>query len=389
MPWSPFSKLPAPTPDAIYAITAEAKAAGPEAINGTIGVFMDEEGKPAMFGSIKSAIQELGEGLTRQSFSYPALFGLPEFRESVSALILGDAPFTPSGFAATGGTGAVKLNLELLKLMLPSPKIILPVPAWVNHKPMCVRAGFQVAEVQYLSADCRPRIDQLIAAIDALKEPSAILLQAGCHNPTGLDFSAQQWKDISDHLARRDVIALMDFAYQGFGAEPDHDARPIRIIADAGVPVLVSWSSSKNHCIYSERCGLACALAGDALQAKVIEGHYMTLTRSIHSAAPVMGQRIVSLVQKKYKKEWLADIAAARAIMQRKREVLGGHFTGAFKNAINGTGMFALLPLKSDQVARLKTEHKVFLTGDGRINIAGIPLKRIEELARAIAAVIG
>ena len=50
--------------------------------------------------------------------------------------------------------------------------------------------------------------------------------------------------------------------------------------------------------------------------------------------------------------------------------------------------MFAVLPLTEEQIIRLKTEHNTFLTLDGRINIAGIPLKRITELGEKIARVL-
>jgi aspartate/tyrosine/aromatic aminotransferase len=65
------------------------------------------------------------------------------------------------------------------------------------------------------------------------------------------------------------------------------------------------------------------------------------------------------------------------------------HLPPAFRNAVSGHGMFAMLPLTPEQVDELKLKHRVFLTRDGRINIAGIPYKRIEELCKKITAVAG
>ena len=66
-----------------------------------------------------------------------------------------------------------------------------------------------------------------------------------------------------------------------------------------------------------------------------------------------------------------------------------GHLPKTFTNALLGHGMFAMLPLSPGQIGRLKREHKVFFTGDGRINIAGIPLARVEEMCEKIVRVTG
>jgi aspartate/tyrosine/aromatic aminotransferase len=43
-----------------------------------------------------------------------------------------------------------------------------------------------------------------------------------------------------------------------------------------------------------------------------------------------------------------------------------------------------MLPLSALQIDRLKKEQNVFMTTDGRINIAGIPLSRMEEFAEKV-----
>ena len=49
--------------------------------------------------------------------------------------------------------------------------------------------------------------------------------------------------------------------------------------------------------------------------------------------------------------------------------------------------MFSYTGLSPDQVRRLREEHSVYLVGSGRANVAGLDASRLDDLARAIAAV--
>jgi len=52
-------------------------------------------------------------------------------------------------------------------------------------------------------------------------------------------------------------------------------------------------------------------------------------------------------------------------------------------------GMFSRLGLTPEQVDRLRVEHAVYMVGDSRINVAGLPEERLDHLASAIVAVLG
>jgi len=51
-------------------------------------------------------------------------------------------------------------------------------------------------------------------------------------------------------------------------------------------------------------------------------------------------------------------------------------------------GMFALLGLSLEQVARLREEHAVYLVGRGRINVAGFTSATFGPFADALGAVL-
>lgn len=332
-------------------------------------------------------MKDVAEALPDRSFSYGKLLGVPEYREAVGKLILGDRWTELASIASTGGTGAVALNLRLAKLMDPEITVVLPVPAWANHPPLCRAANIKTVEVPYFENN-QPSIRGILDGMEKVTGSVTVLLQVGCHNPTGLDFTNAQWTELCKTMKERNALAILDLAYQGFGEEPSDDATPIRMFADSGITTLIAWSASKNHAIYSERTGLAAAHVSDAKIRAEVEAHYSTLTRGIHSAAATIGQHIVARTQTVYQQEWLADMRAARKTLQQKRRLLRQSVPESLQSAIDGHGMFALLPLTPNQIAMLKTEHKVFMTGDGRINIAGIPLSRMEELGEKIGTVL-
>src|SRR3989344_5255027 len=385
---NPFIRLPVPKPDPIFAISAEALKAGQDAINGTIGVFMDENGETVLFPSVKKAIAEIAPTLPDMRYSYPPLLGLPEFRSAVEKLIFSDSEIHAASIATTAGTGALAVNLRLLKMLTDSGEIYLQSPAWANHPPPSSDAGFKIIEIPYL-ADGKASAGPLVEEIKKRKSRNsfAVLLQVGCHNPTGLDLSTEGWRQLADFLAGKPCTVLLDFAYQGFKDEPEKDREYIKTYLSKGIPTLISWSASKNHSIYSLRTGLACAVVTDDRMKETVEGIYSMITRRIHSAAATLGQKVVAVVQEKYPSEWRADLKNARKIMHEKRTMMHDLLPDNFKSPLEGFGLFAMLPISESQVAGLKKQN-VFLTLDGRINIAGIPMKRIEELCEKIRKII-
>ncbi len=384
-----FSKLPVPKPDPLFAIGAQAQAAGPSAINGTLGVFMDEEGVPLVFPSVMKTIEFLGRNLQSFNYSYPPLTGLPKYREAVTKLLCQDEREVIASIASTGGTGALAINLRLMKMLLGEehPSVILPSPAWGNHPPVCKWAGFRVLEAPYIENGV-PSVDAVIDLVKRQEKPFGILLQVGCHNPTGLDYTDDQWCSLFDVLQKKECIVLMDFAYQGFKGEPEEDALPIRLARERGLTTLVTWSASKNHSIYGLRTGLAAAFVKDIAEQKTVEGTYSAISRGLHSAAPTFGQEIVALTQERAQDMWRADLRSARETLMRKRQRMLEKLPPSFHSALSGYGMFAMLPLTEAQVNRLKLEHKTFVLLDGRINIGGIPEARIGELCEKIGRVL-
>lgn len=384
---SPFQGLPTPSPDPIFSVMAEALAAGPGVLNCTAGVLLDEDGRVSLLPSVAKAIADVCKEFPKERFGYPVLLGVPSFRAAVERLIFGEShPWSVASIASTGGTGALAINLRLMKTMLKSGRLILPSPAWANHLPPALAANLEVLKVPYLK-NGTVSID---AVMDAAKKENGdfgLLLQVGCHNPTGLDLTEKQWKDIVDLLKDKDCVVLLDSAYQGLKDEPEKDIAPIRLFLDAGIPTLLTWSAAKNHTIYALRSGLACAVLPTSDLIPTLEGHYSRITRQLHSSSATPGQRVVARTQEAYFGEWVKDLRMARAVIERKRALMKATLPERFHPALAGYGMFAMLPLTVPQIDVLKSKHKVFMTADGRINIAGIPEARMKEFCEKVQAV--
>ncbi len=385
---SVFSSLPTPRPDPIFSIFAEAVAAGPEAINCTAGVLTDEDGQVSLLPSVQRAIADVSAELPKLRFGYPTLLGLPNYRACVHRLLFGETyPWYVSSIATTGGTGALAINLRLMKSLLKSGRLLLPVPAWANHKPPALAANLAVVSVPYIS-DGAVSMSTLIDQIKREKGDFGLLLQVGCHNPTGLDLTDEQWDGLIDVLREKDCVVLLDSAYQGLKDEPEKDREPIDRFLEAGIPTLITWSAAKNHSIYALRTGLACAVVPDASLVSSIDGHYSRITRQMHSSSATIGQMVVSRTQEAYRDEWLADLRKARTNVSHKRSLMTQSLPASFHAALKGFGMFAMLPLTVEQIRALKKEHNVFMTEDGRINIAGIPNARMVEFCEKVERVI-
>ena len=88
----------------------------------------------------------------------------------------------------------------------------------------------------------------MLADLQAAPDGSAVLLHACAHNPTGVDPTPEQWKQICRVLKARPGLSLFfDSAYQGFASgDAEADAFALRHFIAEGVPVALAQSFAKN-----------------------------------------------------------------------------------------------------------------------------------------------
>lgn len=87
----------------------------------------------------------------------------------------------------------------------------------------------------------------MLADVKAAPKGSIFLLHACAHNPTGVDPTQEQWKEISDVVKAQGHFAFFDMAYQGFASgDTDKDAFALRHFVKEGNSVALCQSFAKN-----------------------------------------------------------------------------------------------------------------------------------------------
>src|SRR5262245_42879182 len=187
--------------------------------------------------------------------------GAADARRAVQALLFGaQHEAVRSGRIATiqavGSSGGLKVGADFLRRWFPGSGVWISDPSWDNHRSMLEGSGFTVQTYPYYdAASGGVRFDDMLAAIDKLAARSIVLLHACCHTPTGVDLTRAQWDRLIPVLKRRELIAYLDLAYQGYGDGLDDDAYAVRAMADSGAAFVVANSFSKSMSVYGERCG--------------------------------------------------------------------------------------------------------------------------------------
>ena len=124
-----------------------------------------------------------------------------------------------------------------------------------NHNLVFKNAGFDsINKYRYWDAANRQvNIDGLIADLEAAPEKSVVILHGCAHNPTGMDPTQDQWKQIAEVVKRKNIFTFFDIAYQGFASgDPDADSWAIRYFVEQGLEMVIAQSFAKNFGLYSK-----------------------------------------------------------------------------------------------------------------------------------------
>jgi aromatic-amino-acid transaminase len=378
-------------------IDAYAADPNPNKFDLGVGVYKDALGLTPILRSVKLAEQRLLD--TQTTKTYIGGHGEPRFGALISELVLGkDSPLLASkrvGATQTpGGTGALRLCADFIAGCLPGRGIWLSDPTWPIHETIFAKAGLMVSHYPYVGSDNRLNVEAMLATLNQVPRGDVVLLHACCHNPTGFDLSHDDWRQVLDIVRSRDLLPLIDFAYQGFGDGLEQDAWAVRLFAEALPELLITSSCSKNFGLYRERTGalLVCASTADKLLD--VRSQLSSIARNLWSNPPDHGAAIVAeiLGDPELKSLWADEVEEMRARIAQLRAGLVEALTPLglgerFAHIGVQRGMFSYTGLNDDQVARLRHEHSVYLVSAGRANIAGIDASRLDLLAQAIAAV--
>jgi aspartate/tyrosine/aromatic aminotransferase len=395
-----FEAVPTAPPDPILGIT-EAFNADPRTgkINLSVGVYKDAAGGTPVLGVVKEAERRLLE--QEKSKGYKPISGDPEYCRLVQDLLFGkDHEIVKSGRAATahtpGGTGALRVAADYLSVCHPGVTVWSSDPTWENHRKIFEAAGLEQGTYPYFDARKNALdLEGMLGQLRALPKGDVVLLHACCHNPSGVDPTPEEWQRITDVVAERGLLPLVDFAYQGFGEGLEADALGLHTLAASAPELLVCSSFSKNFGLYNERTGALSVVAKERAAAQAVLSQLKICIRTNYSNPPAHGGAIVSTIlgDTALRARWEAELAEMRSRIHSMREEFARTLEakGAktdFSFITRQKGMFSFSGLSREQVDRLKSDHGVYIVGSGRINVAGMTADNLGPLTDAILAVL-
>ncbi|WP_417625545.1 aromatic amino acid transaminase [Pararhodobacter aggregans] len=360
-----------------------------------LGVYKDAQGNTPVMRAVKAAERRLVE--TQETKTYTTLSGDPAFRAAMAGLVLGDSVPAArlAGSAATGGTAAVRLGLDLVAKAHPHATIWISQPTWPNHFALTKAAGLSFKTYRYYDAE-NGVVDRagMWADLAGAQAGDVVLVHGCCHNPTGADLNAEDWAALVDFCAEKGVLPFIDIAYQGFGDGLDADAAGVRRMAARVERMIVAASTSKNFGLYRERTGCCLVIAPEGERATV-QGNLEVLNRQAISFPPDHGARVVTMILEDpaLRADWEAELTEMRDRMNRLRRLLAEALRDAsgsdrFGFLADQRGMFSLLGGDDTQIERLREEYGVYIVGGGRLNMAGLTEESIPMVARGIAAIL-
>ncbi|SNY40587.1 aromatic amino acid aminotransferase apoenzyme [Pseudomonas sp. LAMO17WK12:I6] len=374
---------------------AYAQDTNPRKFDLGVGVYKDAQGLTPIPEAVKIAEAQLVE--SQDTKTYIGGHGNPLFGKVINELVLGaDSKLIAEQRAGAtqtpGGTGALRLAADFIAQCLPGKGVWLSNPTWPIHETIFAAAGVKVSHYPYVGSDNRLDVDAMLAALNEVPQGDVVLLHACCHNPTGFDLNHDDWQRVLDVVRRRDLLPLIDFAYQGFGEGLEQDAWSTRLFAAEVPELLITSSCSKNFGLYRDRTGalIVCAKTADKLID--IRSQLANIARNLWSTPPDHGAAVVAtiLADTELKARWADEVEAMRLRIAQLRsglvEALEPHgLRERFAHIGVQRGMFSYTGLSPEQVKQLREQHSVYMVSSGRANVAGIDATRLALLAEAIA----
>ena len=358
-----------------------------------VGVYRTGQGDTPVFGAIKAAEKKLLE--TQNSKAYLGPEGDMGFVHALMPYIFGKDDPTMGGriegMQAPGGTGAVRLAVALAK-KAGVQRVWMGVPSWPNHAQIFGDLGLELKTFNHATKAGRVDMDALVTALNLAEPGDAVLLHGCCHNPTGIDYTPEQWDRIAPLVAEKQLLPILDLAYQGLGQGMEEDAYGVRRVLREVPEALIAYSCDKNFGMYRDRVGAIYVMAedGDVLGRVLSNGH--ALARAAWSMPPDHGGAAVRLILEDpaLTAMWLDELDTMRTRMNQVRARLAAAGTaGSVDLSALGhqAGLFSILPLSAEQILTLRDQHGIYMAGSGRINIAGLTMANIDKFIADLAAV--
>ncbi|MCX7952924.1 MAG: aminotransferase class I/II-fold pyridoxal phosphate-dependent enzyme [Deltaproteobacteria bacterium] len=373
----PFSDLPVFPPDEILNLAERYKNDPRKSKkNCSLGIYVNQDGKvvqPQVFREIDTKLAQI---------EYLPIDGEDKFLQLTNEVFL-NGLYHPCA-QTLGSSYGLRLALEFLFRFAGITQAIVQTPAWPNYLGILDAIGYSVKKLDYLNENGNADITQLLEVLSQIRKPVCVIFQVGCHNPTGVDLSPQQIKELNDFILRHypKVMLIADFCYAGF--------RPLNLDLEVlkllSVPHFLSFSYSKNAGLYSRRTG-GLYFIGPTDHLDRITGCLRKIIRSTYSSPPIDGAYMVTQVlsNPEMKSRWFEELASYRerltSLRQAFSQAFGDPLSGIIKNQ-NGLFSFIHKSFLREELRESKKAQELLIERHGiytvqledglRINLAGL-----------------
>jgi aspartate aminotransferase len=143
--------------------------------------------------------------------------------------------------------------------------------------------------------------------------------------------------------------------------------------------------------LYGQRVGTVSIMCADKDEANRVESQLKVIARAMYSNPPMSGSMLASTIlnDPALKAQWYVEvkdmaerIINMRTLLRKNLEESGS--TLPWNHVTEQIGMFCYSGMSGEQVDRLRTEHHIYMTRNGRISMAGVTSKNVGRLAKAI-----
>lgn len=384
-------------PDAIFFTKTRFKNdPDPRKINLGIGAYRTEEGKPYVLNVVKTAERQLLED-TSLNKEYLPIGGDAGFIDLAQKSILGECSARAEGLVAgvqtLSGTGALRVLANFLVNNFPGITIYKSSPTWGNHRKVFMKAGLNQADYRYWDKNTRGLdFAGMMEDIGNAPNGSCILLHSCAHNPTGVDPTKDQWRQLCQLMKSKNHLAYFDSAYQGYATGSlENDAFAVRHFLAQGMEMIIAQSFSKNLGLYGERVGCASVVCKSTAQRKAVDTQLRAIIRPMYSNPPKHGCYIAKRVlgDSQLFTEWCSELSYMSNRILKMRELLRSSLErqgapGTWEHITDQIGMFSYTGLSPEQVEYIEKTHHVYMLSSGRISMAGVSSAKVDYIAAAM-----
>lgn len=400
-----------------YARYLKAKEDGHDAINGTAGLLLEDDGSLAINDVVDKMLREAPPV---EFASYAPLKGLPDYLDLSISLALGEhrEDLEQLGFnfvstATPGGSGA--LFLAANNLCERGEAILLRDRHWGPYAGFLKGCGLEMATWPLLPdgesdypffADTA--FEKAVEELAQNQNTVMVWLNDPAHNPTGLTMSPHGRRaalDIMMASASKQPetghTLLLDTAYSLYADAPHGWGQTIKETMEDGTPwpenfmIVYALSLSKSHTAYGLRTGALIGIHPDEAVTERLRDIFGTTGRQTWSAAPRILQYTAAQLHGNATtaQAWSDERDRLQSLLTDRRNA----FVDACKKydvPINPThdGFFAWLEHEHpESITEACAQHHVYLVplrGGIRIGLCAMPSNGIERVAKTLADVL-